>query len=57
MTTERILELAYRGALEMWSQANQKLIENPENKRNQRTERKRWEELEEIRRIIIAEEE
>lgn len=52
MTQERILELAYIGAMQMWSDADKKLREKPNDLRVA-VERKRWEELEEISRMLI----
>lgn len=48
----RILQLAKRGALEKWAQANEALKKIPDNKLAQKREGKAWEELMEIEEML-----
>ena len=57
MTQERILELAYDRALELWTIENLKLKKDRENRIIKYREQKYWEELEEINRLLIEENE
>lgn len=56
MTTKRIYNLAYFGCLELWDKQAEKLKNNPDNELKRIREKKAWEELEEIRKLCIAEE-
>lgn len=52
MTQERILELAYIGAMKLWDAANINLRKG-ENDIRVYVEQRRWEELEEISKMLI----
>ena len=55
ITNERILELAWYGALEVWVKEKKHLEENPSNEIAAFKERKAWDELEEIRALNMVE--
>lgn len=53
ITDERILSLAWRGVLELWSFERKKLEENPESQIAKFKEQKYWEQLLEIQNLIL----
>ena len=56
MTNERILNLAYDRALEIWGNEHDKLNEQPDSLMAQIREKRAWEELKEIENLIKKQE-
>lgn len=52
MTYERLVKLAYNGALERWGNENDKLNKDPNNNITKLHERSAWNELQEIEKIL-----
>lgn len=52
MTQERILELAYDGALAIWAEAKEKAVASPYNGIFIHKEAVAWTELQEIERLL-----
>ena len=57
MTQLKILNLAYMAAMEKWGKEFENLRQNPSNEITQAREKKLWAEAEEIKNMVIAEEE
>lgn len=53
MKQERIIELAYGSALNIWALQNKRLESNPENEIAKVKANKAWEELKEIEKMIL----
>lgn len=56
MTTYNILKYAYNGALAAWAKEKEILDRNPDNIIAQYKEKKKWTDLQEIREMLLKEE-
>lgn len=56
MTQERIHKLALNQALAIWGKEYDFLQEYPENKIRIKRERRAWEEVQELRKLVLADE-
>ena len=54
MTQDRLLQLAYNGAILLWGSEYDKLQKDPDNTITQHRERERWEELQEVTDLLKA---